>query len=246
MTETATAAQLAKTDTGRIVGLDIARAFAMIGMVIVNFKVAMSAEDNGAPWLKTIAAIFDGRAAATFVVLAGIGASLGSRRARESNNPALQRSARITLAKRALFLFVLGWAFYPIWEADILHFYGRYLAIGSVVLFAPDKRLLTVAAVSCGACSSTASTPCPPGSRFACSVCGWAAPTSATLHGGELLPSELPSLSRSVKPPRGSCSAPKAQRSTNPTAKTGGGCSASNRYRHCLSTSLPAPGQRSS
>ncbi len=133
---------------GRIVGLDIARAFAIIGMVIVNFKVAMGAEENGPQWLRTFAAVFNGRAAATFVILAGVGASLGSRRARDGGNPDERHRARVTLAKRALFLFVIGWAFFPIWPADILHYYGVYLAIGSIVLFAPSKRLLALAAAS--------------------------------------------------------------------------------------------------
>ena len=143
-----TAAAAGTARGGRIVGLDIARAFAIIGMVLVNFKLAMGAEETGPQWLRTFAALFNGRAAATFVVLAGVGASLGSRRARASGDQAQQRQARVTLAKRALFLFVIGWAFFPIWPADILHYYGVYLAIGSVVLFAPSKRLLAFAAAS--------------------------------------------------------------------------------------------------
>lgn len=135
----------------RIIGLDIARAFAIVGMVIVNFKVTMGAERNGPQWLRSFAALFDGRAAATFVVLAGIGASLGSRRQRESGSPADRRAAQQTLAKRALFLFVVGWAFYPIWPADILHYYGVYLAIGAVVLFSSNQRLLTLAAAAVAA-----------------------------------------------------------------------------------------------
>ncbi len=128
--------------TTRIVGLDIARAFAIVGMVIVNYKVTMNASDGGPGWLRAMAASLDGRAAATFVILAGIGASLGSRRARESGDPQARRQARVTLARRAAFLFVLGWAFFPIWPADILHFYGIYLGIGAVVLFAPARTLL--------------------------------------------------------------------------------------------------------
>ncbi len=144
MTESTTDAVNKPPAARRIIGLDIARAFAIVGMVIVNFKITMGAGDSGPQWLRTFAALFDGRAAATFVVLAGIGASLGSSRARRSDDPAPRRAARITLLKRALFLFVLGWAFFPIWPADILHFYGLYLAVGALVLFAPDRRLLSL------------------------------------------------------------------------------------------------------
>ena len=146
--DAATTARPAARASRRIVGLDIARAFAIVGMVIVNFKVTMGAESNGPQWLRSLAAVLDGRAAATFVVLAGIGASLGSRRQRESGSPGDRRAAQWTLAKRALFLFIVGWAFYPIWPADILHYYGVYLAIGAIVLFAPNQRLLTLAAVA--------------------------------------------------------------------------------------------------
>ncbi len=145
MTEPATEATNKPAASRRIIGLDIARAFAIVGMVIVNFKVTMSAEDSGPQWLRTFAALFDGRAAATFVVLAGVGASLGSSRARNSDDPTLHRAARITLLKRALFLFVVGWAFFAVWPADILHFYSVYLTIGALVLFVPDRRLLSLA-----------------------------------------------------------------------------------------------------
>lgn len=132
---------LTKSVSTRISGLDIARAFAILGMVLVNFKVSMGAEDTGPEWLHMSVAIFDGRAAALFVVLAGIGASLASKKARESGEPLARRAAKIKLAKRALFLFVLGWLFFPIWPADILHFYGAYLAIGAVLLFVSGRSL---------------------------------------------------------------------------------------------------------
>lgn len=132
----------------RIDGLDIARAFAIIGMVIVNFKVTMGTEGTGPSWLETLAATVDGRAAATFVVLAGIGASLGSRRARESGDPQDHKNARVTLLRRAAFLFVLGWMLYAVWPPDILHFYGVYLAVGAVLLFAQNRWLVAAAIVS--------------------------------------------------------------------------------------------------
>lgn len=128
--------------TKRIIGLDIARALAIVGMVIVNFNVVMAGDVSSPGWLRFLVVSLEGRAAATFVVLAGIGASLGSRRQRLSNDPKGQRKSRVTLAKRALFLFVLGWLFYLIWPADILHFYGVYLAVGALLLFASDRTLL--------------------------------------------------------------------------------------------------------
>lgn len=145
MSDTAQSEAQTTSAARRITGLDVARAFAIIGMVLVNFKVVMAIEGSGPAWLQTVTAAFDGRAAATFVVLAGIGASLGSRRARVGGDPRQRRHAKAVLAKRALFLFVIGWAFFPTWPADILHFYGAYLAIGAVVLFSPNRRLWALA-----------------------------------------------------------------------------------------------------
>jgi len=142
------------TKTKRIIGLDIARAFAIVGMVIVNFNIVMASGISEPGWLRFLVVSLEGRAAATFVVLAGIGASLGSRRAREEGTLEDRRRAKVTLAKRALFLFIVGWLFFPIWPADILHYYGVYLAVGAVLLFAPTKTLFRVgliaAAVSFG------------------------------------------------------------------------------------------------
>lgn len=60
----------------RIIGLDFARAWAMFGMLLVNFMVITGAEGNGPPLLKTFMSLFEGRASALFVILAGIGITL--------------------------------------------------------------------------------------------------------------------------------------------------------------------------
>ena len=62
----------------RVVGFDIARALAVFGMVAVNFKVVMGAGSAGPDWLVGVVGLLEGRAAATFVVLAGVGISLMS------------------------------------------------------------------------------------------------------------------------------------------------------------------------
>jgi uncharacterized membrane protein YeiB len=68
----------------RILGIDVARALAVIGMIIVNFKIVLG--ENGENWLKTFAHLFDGKAAATFVVLAGIGLALLTNSAVKNQN----------------------------------------------------------------------------------------------------------------------------------------------------------------
>ena len=129
----------------RILGFDIARAFAVLGMVIVNFKVVMGADSNGPPWLVWITSLVDGRAAATFVVLAGAGISLLSNTARLADDAQRIRQHRIVLMRRAVVMFVVGLLYIPIWPADILHFYGVYFAIAAMLLAVRDRWLITIA-----------------------------------------------------------------------------------------------------
>lgn len=50
---------------------------------------------------------------------------------------------RKILLKRALFLFVVGMIFLPLWPADILHYYGFYLLIATLFLRLNNKILWT-------------------------------------------------------------------------------------------------------
>lgn len=124
----------------RIIGIDVARALAVIGMILVNFKVVFG--DNGQSWVSAFAGIFDGKAAATFVVLAGVGLALMTNSAIKNNDQAKLKTARIRILKRAVFLFFVGISYISIWPADILHFYGVYMAIILVVLTCKRKTIL--------------------------------------------------------------------------------------------------------
>ncbi len=60
----------------RLVGYDLARCLAFFGMVIVNYRYLMGGRSGQPEWLLKIFKVFSGRAAATFVILAGIGMTL--------------------------------------------------------------------------------------------------------------------------------------------------------------------------
>lgn len=115
------------TNPPPILGLDVARALAVIGMILVNFKLVLGGD--GAPWLKALAGVLDGKAAATFVVLAGVGLALMTQSAVAANDSAKLRRATGRIVRRALFLFVVGLSYLWLWPADILHFYGVYMLI---------------------------------------------------------------------------------------------------------------------
>lgn len=125
----------------RIIGYDIARSLAVFGMVIVNFKVVMGASENGPEWLVWLVGLLNGRAAATFVILAGVGISVLSRKGHISQDRDRIRQNRNTLFRRAVFLFVVGLLYTPLWPADILHFYGVYIATAALLLMASDRQL---------------------------------------------------------------------------------------------------------
>jgi uncharacterized protein len=130
----------------RVTGFDLARALAIFGMVIVNFKIAMNA-DTGSQLLMSFAHLFEGRASALFVILAGVGITFMTNKARVSSDGISISKGRISLIKRGLLLVSIGLLYAPIWEADILHFYGFYFLIASVVFMFNDRALLLVSAI---------------------------------------------------------------------------------------------------
>ncbi len=115
-----------KSKSNRLEGLDVARYLAFVGMVIVNFSVAMGAESSEG-LLAIFTGTLEGRAAATFVILAGVGLGLSSVRG-------LNRAISVTV-KRSIFLLVVGLLNMLIFDADILHYYAFYFLLG--VLFLP-------------------------------------------------------------------------------------------------------------
>ncbi|CUK05020.1 putative membrane protein [Ruegeria denitrificans] len=111
----------------RLEALDAARFLAFCGMVLVNFRIAAQVAP-GHDWASGLVDALEGRAAALFVVLAGIGIGL-------SNIPAG------VLLRRAAFLFGLGLINTTVFDADILHFYALYFVVGAAFLTASERTL---------------------------------------------------------------------------------------------------------
>ncbi len=128
----------------RLDGLDLARFIALVGMVIVNFTIVMGAETTDTGFFASqvftgVANALHGRAAALFVVLAGIGLGLAAKRDR----PKAQWQKFYTVHyKRAAFLLAIGLLNMLIFEADILHYYAFYFAFGVLCLRWPVWALL--------------------------------------------------------------------------------------------------------
>lgn len=114
-----------KHKIGRIDGLDFARFIAFFGMVFVNFKIVMLPSFLSVGKVNWFYSLLEGRAAALFVILAGVGLGLTVQVARLNNDTGLG-SFRSTTLKRGLFLFAIGMLNAIIFNADILHYYGIY------------------------------------------------------------------------------------------------------------------------
>lgn len=129
----------------RIVGFDLARALAILGMCLVHFTLVMSSERKEPVWLAELVGLLDGRAAALFVVLAGIGVSLRARRALSSEDPQTVRAAQWSLIRRGVVLLFAGFLNLLIWQGDILRVYGVSMFAAACLLHASDRQLLFAA-----------------------------------------------------------------------------------------------------
>ena len=118
----------------RLHGLDLARYLALVGMVIVNFDIVMVHVGEPLYASSRIAESLQGRAAATFVVLAGIGLGIAAKHGKWN------QTYLVTL-KRAAFLMVIGLLNSLVFDADIIHYYAIYFVIGALLLRSPNFLL---------------------------------------------------------------------------------------------------------
>lgn len=132
----------------RLEGIDLARFIAFTGMMVVNFHIFIGNADTDPAWVTQAASLFSGRAAATFVFVAGIGTALLTARARRTRSKEDRREARMSLLKRGLFLFIVGVSFRAQWPYDILHFYGVYLALAALVFMLPARWIVGLAVLT--------------------------------------------------------------------------------------------------
>ncbi|MBQ4819323.1 DUF418 domain-containing protein [Aquimarina sp. MMG016] len=118
----------------RIHGYDLARAIAVFIMIVVNFNLVLASPDHDESVLASMLQFLQGKGAALFVVLAGVGISLLIKKNLLTADSIGLKQKRMLLYKRAAFLFVFGLFFSWMWPADILHFYGCYILIGAIVM----------------------------------------------------------------------------------------------------------------
>ena len=114
-------------------------------MLIINFDAFAETAPNQPDWLVAILDAIEGRAAATFVLLAGVGISLGTRKTKPHSRHSDTSGYRGLLFRRAICLFVFGLLFSLTWEADILHFYGLFILVGALFITISNRQLFEAA-----------------------------------------------------------------------------------------------------
>lgn len=145
---------LNEQSTDRVIDLDVTRAIALIGVVVMNYHGYLI--DMGGPiGDSTINRFFDPkqgplstRFAATFVLIAGMGITLMTNRGRLSGDR-LQRSVdRWTLIRRGFLLYCFGFFFEWLWSGTILFFYGAYFIVGGLLFALRTRWLIVVGAIA--------------------------------------------------------------------------------------------------
>ncbi|MBU0481236.1 MAG: DUF418 domain-containing protein [Proteobacteria bacterium] len=125
----------------RIESYDIARAIAVLGMLVVNYFVIFLEFFEGDSFFMDLADLLCGRAAALFIMLAGVGLTLLGRKALDSGDKEALRLFRKQILMRCLVLYFVGHLLWLYWRADILHFYGLFLFVGALLITCSGRVL---------------------------------------------------------------------------------------------------------
>ncbi|MFJ8048356.1 DUF418 domain-containing protein [Streptomyces luteogriseus] len=129
--------------TGRLVGVDLARALAVFGMYVVHIGPPLSATDGVAGWVRYLA---DGHSSVLFATLAGFSLMLLAGRREPKTGPA-GRQARARIAIRAVVLLALGTAMAMVYGGVIiLGFYGVYFLLALPLVRLGARALALTAA----------------------------------------------------------------------------------------------------
>ena len=129
----------------RIIGFDLARAYAIFGMYVVNFIFCFGSFRNQSV-LGKLSNLFIGNSTSIFIICAGMGIMLLTNRHITTDEE--KRKLKLMIFKRSLFLFSLGLLLYNWWPGDILHFYGGYMHIAVLMLFVPKRYYLWATVVT--------------------------------------------------------------------------------------------------
>lgn len=140
----------------RLVGPDVTRAVALIGVVVMNYhgylngSAAATYDDPTFaqrlfnPWTGVLATRF----AATFVLVAGVGVTLLTNRSRLGHDPAAVTADRWRLVRRGTLLYAVGMALDFIWPGTIIPFYGAMFVLAALMFTLRSRWIAAIAVAS--------------------------------------------------------------------------------------------------
>lgn len=128
----------------RVIGFDLARAYAIFGMYIVNFNFSFGSLMTPQDGVGRFMNLFTGNSTAIFILCAGIGVTQMLQSSGQSEEEL--KALKSKILRRSWFLFALGLLLYNWWSGDILHFYGGYMHVAAFLIFLPRKYFLMIAA----------------------------------------------------------------------------------------------------
>lgn len=137
----------------RLLGPDVTRALALIGVVVLNYHGYLNGASAAAgPDASFAQRLFDPyrgvlatRFATTFMLVAGIGVTLMTRRSRASGDRAAIAADRWRLVRRGTVLYAGGFVLDWIWSGTILFFYGAAFILAALVFTLPTRWLIGIA-----------------------------------------------------------------------------------------------------
>jgi uncharacterized protein len=143
-----------RAGTPRVIGLDVTRGLALIGVVVMNYHGYLNGGQTSDPptFFDRLFHPWDGvlstRFAATFVLVAGMGITLLTNRSRASGDPAAITADRWRLIRRGLVLAAAGYALEWVWSGTIIFFYGAYFIAAAFLFTLRTRWLVLVGAAS--------------------------------------------------------------------------------------------------
>jgi uncharacterized membrane protein YeiB len=141
-----------RTARVRLVGPDVTRAIALIGVVLMNYHGYLNGAEafttDSSPFVMRLFDPWTGplstRFAATFVLVAGVGITLLTNRSRLGGDRAAVNTDRWRLARRGLLLYSVGMVIDWIWPGTILPYYGVMFLLAAVLFTLRTRWVVTV------------------------------------------------------------------------------------------------------
>jgi len=136
----------------RLIGLDVTRAIALIGVVVMNYHGFLNDPHTGNGRWSRFFHVFTGplstRFAATFVLVAGIGTALLAAGTLNKMPGTSHGTLRLRLARRGTVLIVGGYFLNMAWPGTILFYYGAYFLLSALIITLRTRYIAIVGTLS--------------------------------------------------------------------------------------------------